>query len=158
MVGWLLSFPNLGHFPNQWLRRLPLPPQYCGGCISTSSGGARLSQPAAGKLRQSLLVVSGSMLAESACPRRDGSGSGQTTGKQDREARPTVPTRRSGAERATEGPSSAAQQCLHTHLARARTQITLIHFKPTLSPAALQQILLKPCLHNRQSRPPAALE
>ena len=41
-----------------------------------------------------------------------------------------------------------AQHCLHTHLARARTQITLIHFKPTLSPEALQQILLKPYLHN----------
>ena len=38
--------------------------------------------------------------------------------------------------------------CLHTHLARDSTQITLIHFKPTLSPEALQQILLKPCLHN----------
>lgn len=30
---------------------------------------------------------------------------GDHTGKQDREARPTVPTRRSGAERATEGPA-----------------------------------------------------
>ena len=38
--------------------------------------------------------------------------------------------------------------CLHTHLAPARTQITLIHFKPTLSQEALQQILLKPYLHN----------
>ena len=41
-----------------------------------------------------------------------------------------------------------ALHCLHTHLALARTQITLIHFKPTLSPEALQQILLKPYLHN----------
>ena len=67
------------------------------------------------------------------------------------------PSRHDGAGRS--GRSGApAQQCLHTHLARARTQITLIHFKPTLSPAALQQILLKPCLHNRQSRPAAALQ
>ena len=159
MVGWLLSFPNLGHFPNQWLRRLPLPPQYCGGCISTSSGGARLSQPAAGKLRQSLLVVSGSMLAESACPRRrDGSGSGGPHGQAGQGSAPDRPDTSERGGAGDRGPSSAAQQCLHTHLARARTQITLIHFKPTLSPAALQQILLKPCLHNRQSRPPAALE
>ena len=55
---------------------------------------------------------------------------------------------RAGADGAGRDTPATAQQCLHTHLARARTQITLIHFKPTLSPAALQQILLKACLHN----------
>ena len=55
---------------------------------------------------------------------------------------------RAGAHGAGRDTAAPAQQCLHTHLARARTQITLIHFKPTLSPAALQQILLKACLHN----------
>ena len=48
------------------------------------------------------------------------------------------------------GPLAArsSRLSLHTHLGWARTQITLIHFKPTLSPEALQQILLKPYLHN----------
>ena len=47
-----------------------------------------------------------------------------------------------------ERPRVSPALCLHTHLAPARTQITLIHFKPTLSQEALQQILLKPYLHN----------
>ena len=71
-------------------------------------------------------------------------------------ARPTEPTAAPVAARTEQPPGDPeCLHCLHTHLARDSTQITLIHFKPTLSPEALQQILLKPCLHNvgRPSRP-----
>ena len=64
-------------------------------------------------------------------------------------ARPTEPTAAPVAARTEQPPGDPeCLHCLHTHLARDSTQITLIHFKPTLSQEALQQILLKPYLHN----------
>ena len=116
-------------------------PYLCVGCISGISGSA--TPAAASKPCQSPLVVSGSMLVMLAWP-RDGSGSGPPAHPASHRARPS---RHDGAGRSGRS-GSPAQQCLHTHLARARTQITLIHFKPTLSQEALQQILLKPYLHN----------
>ena len=65
----------------------------------------------------------------------------------------------SGARQETMTRQLGAQHCPNTHLAEQgsqpqSTQITLIHFKPTLSPEALQQILLKPYLHNVVSELP----
>ena len=154
MVGQTLSLPNRGHFPNQWLWGYP--EQRCGGgCISIRAVPPRLHQaspanPPLWSADQCWQCWRGQAKAPALAPAHPAPPSPAT-------AERARPSRHDGAGRS--GRSGApAQQCLHTHLARARTQITLIHFKPTLSPAALQQILLKPCLHNRQSRPAAALQ